>query len=111
MRFVKTVDILTAPITEAPHLGLAIIVQDLTGEWAGKTVQALFLSLQGDTKKRRKTSMAMNKKLKQRIFSLYREGCDRKTVIRLIITMAKNTEDSVEAIEDFIEIWRKEDSE
>ena len=55
--------------------------------------------------------MAMNKKLKQRIFSLYREGCDRKTVILLLITLAKNTEDSVEAIEDFIEIWRKEDSE
>ena len=45
--------------------------------------------------------MAMNKKLKQRIFSLHRDGCDRKTVIRLLITMAKNTEDSVEAIDEF----------
>ncbi|MBU2249241.1 MAG: hypothetical protein KKD77_21010 [Gammaproteobacteria bacterium] len=47
--------------------------------------------------------MAMNKKLKQRIFSLHRDGCDRKTVIRLLITMAKNTEDSVEAIDEFLE--------
>lgn len=45
--------------------------------------------------------MPMNKKTYNKIVSLYKEGMDRKTAVRLFIKLAKNPDDASEAICEF----------